>query len=68
MIPGSVKKLMEMSERERGLKRRSENEGKECCQACESEKGTDLLSRCKACEMVWYCDKVGSNEMFRIKG
>ena len=64
MIPGSVKKLVEMSEREREVeKRRSESEGKECCQACGKEKETVLLSRCKACETVWYCDKVSFRGM-----
>jgi hypothetical protein len=59
VIPGSVKKLIEMGERERGAeKKRSENEGKECCQACGKENERENLSRCRGCESVWYCDKV----------
>jgi MYND finger len=56
-----VKKLVEIWEREKEAeKKRKENgEGKESCQACGSEKETEKLSKCKGCESVWYCDKVG---------
>ena len=61
VIPASVKKLIELREREKeaGLKR-GESQGKESCQACGTEKDTETLSRCKGCESVWYCDKVSS--------
>jgi hypothetical protein len=54
-----VKKLIEMGDKEKAIgKKRSESEGRECCQACGKEMGTGKLSRCKGCESVWYCDKV----------
>jgi hypothetical protein len=59
VIPASVKKLMEMSVREReGDKKRGRSRGNETCQACGIEKEAEKLSRCKGCESVWYCDKV----------
>ena len=67
MIPVSVKKLIEMSEREReGDEKRGGTEGKETCQACGNDKKAEKLSRCKGCESVWYCDKVSSNDLVWI--
>jgi hypothetical protein len=58
-----MKKLVEMSERQREIvekDRRSGSGGEraETCQACGSEKEMDKLSRCKGCASVYYCDKV----------
>lgn len=66
MIPGSVKKLIELSRRAREVEqRRSEmGKGKETCQACRNEKEGEKLSKCKGCESVWYCDKVSLNVNF----
>jgi len=67
VIPVSVKKLIEMSEREREVSEKREgSEGKECCQACGSVKKTETLSKCKGCESVWYCDKVSFKETIRV--
>jgi hypothetical protein len=54
-----VKKLIEMGDKEKVVgRKRSESEGRECCQARGKEMETVTLSRCKGCESVWYCDKV----------
>jgi hypothetical protein len=46
-------------------KKRGQPEGREACQACGTEKEEVKLSRCKGCESVWYCDKVGESESSR---
>ena len=53
-----MKKLVEMGDKEKVVGRKSEDEGREGCQACGKEMETGKLSRCKGCESVWYCDKV----------
>jgi len=59
IIPASVKKLVEMEEREQEVEKKSESGvGKESCRACGAEKEAEKLSRCKGCELFWYCDKV----------
>jgi hypothetical protein len=43
-------------------KKTVQHEGNEACQACGTDKEAERLSRCKGCESVWYCNKVGENE------
>ena len=42
-----------------------QREGEEACQACGIGKEEEKLSRCKGCESVWYCNKVGESESSR---
>jgi hypothetical protein len=52
--------LIEIGDSRREVeKKRGQLEGKEACQACGIEKEVEKLSRCKGCELVWYCNKVG---------
>jgi hypothetical protein len=61
-----VKKLIEIGESEKEVvMKRSEVEGRECCQTCGKDKVIQNLSRCKGCESVWYCDKVNFGERQR---
>ena len=60
IIPAAVERLTEMSSMKENYASQSDVGG--ClkrCQACSTEKNVDELSRCKGCESVWYCDKVG---------
>jgi hypothetical protein len=58
--------LIEIGDSRREVeKKRRQLEGKEACQACGIEKEVEKLSRCKGCELVWYCDKVGESESSR---
>ena len=60
IIPAAVERLTEMSSMKETYASQSDVGG--ClkrCQACSTEKNADELSRCKGCESVWYCDKVG---------
>lgn len=62
----SVKKLIEIGESRKEVEsKRDQLAGKEACQACGTEKEAEKLSRCKGCESVWYCSKVGESESSR---
>lgn len=57
--------MIEIGEKEKEVEKTVQREGEEACQACGTEKETEKLSRCKGCESVWYCNKVGESESSR---
>lgn len=58
--------MIEIGEKEKEVEsKRGQFAGKEACQACGAEKEAEILSRCKGCELVWYCNKVGESESSR---
>jgi hypothetical protein len=58
--------LIEIGESRKEVEsKRGQLAGKEACQACGTEKEAEKLSRCKGCESVWYCNKVGESESSR---
>jgi hypothetical protein len=63
--------LIEIGEKEKEVeKKTAQRTGKEACQACgiEKKEKKEKLSRCKGCELVWYCNKVSESESSRRTG
>jgi hypothetical protein len=60
IVPAAVERLTGMSSMKETHAIQNDASGSlKRCQACSTERNADELSRCKGCESVWYCDKVG---------